>query len=171
MPTKNCTPITQSTLKKFLHYDQYTGLFTRKIRTSQNTRVGDIAGWKDNYGYVNICLNGIRYKSHRLAFLYVNGKFPTHEVDHINHVPGDDRFCNLRQVTHAENQKNISLQKNNKSGITGVSWSKEYSTWQVRIKHNGKMLYARSHKSFHKAVAIRKALEVMLGYDPNHGSK
>jgi hypothetical protein len=83
---------------------------------------------------MRIQINGKTYQAHRLAFLYMTGKFPPDEVDHINHEPSDNRFVNLRQVTRLENLRNQSLSKNNKSGFTGVSWYGRYSKW-VAAKH------------------------------------
>ena len=62
-------------------------------------------------------------------------------VDHINHDTLDNRrSCNLRWVTHAQNQANGSkVYKNSKSGIKGVTWVEKTGSWQVRIRQDGKM--------------------------------
>ena len=44
------------------------------------------------------------------------------EVDHINLNTLDNRMCNLRIVTHQQNQCNQPVQKNNTSGVSGVSY-------------------------------------------------
>ena len=60
------------------------------------------------------------YSAHRLAFLYMDGKFPENEVDHKNRLRDDNRFENLRLVTRLENQKNKGIYKNSTTGVTGV---------------------------------------------------
>jgi hypothetical protein len=60
------------------------------------------------------------------------------EVDHINRIKLDNRRCNLRAVTHSENQRNTPKQSNNTSGFKGVSWDKSRGKWRAATKHNGK---------------------------------
>ena len=76
--------ITQKELLENLVYDKDTGVFTRKISLNTKIRVGDVAGGKDVKGYVCIRVMGKTYKAHRLAWLYVHGKWPENEIDHIN---------------------------------------------------------------------------------------
>jgi hypothetical protein len=59
-------------------------------------------------------------------------------VDHINHETCDCRKENLRICTHAENQMNRRLNKNNKSGYNGVTEHKKSGKWRVRIAVNNK---------------------------------
>lgn len=77
--------ITAERLRELLEYDEDTGVFKRKARTSNRISIGDIAGSSDAKGYVCIRVGGKTYKAHRLAWLYVYGEWPTGEIDHINH--------------------------------------------------------------------------------------
>ena len=138
--------LTQRRLKEVFSYNKETGVFIRKIKVSIGTRVGDIAGCRSG-GYLSICVDGESYLGSRLAWLYVYGEFPKYNIDHINQNPFDDRIANLRDVTQAENQKNHPIQKNNKSGVPGVSWDKSKNRWRAHIQVNNKSIFL-SHIHF-----------------------
>lgn len=60
------------------------------------------------------------------------------DVDHINHNTADNRKCNLRVVTRAENQQNKNgAVVNSKTGIRGVSWHTKGNKWRARFTKNG----------------------------------
>jgi len=112
--------LTQEQLKQLLSFDAESGKFYRKKSAGANAKAGDLAGRIDRHGYRAIQIDGIKYPEHRLVFLYVTGRFPDGNVDHINHCRSDNRMENLRVVTHAVNQKNRRLSNNNTSGVNGV---------------------------------------------------
>lgn len=66
----------------------------------------DLAGCVDRLGYVVIRVGGKLRGGHRLAWLLHYGKWPAHEIDHINGNRADNRIQNLRDVPHAANQRN-----------------------------------------------------------------
>jgi hypothetical protein len=132
--------ITQERLKSLLHYEPETGVFTHLTKT-KNKQIGDEAGSIPKHGYRQICVDGKLYYAHRLAFLYMTGAFPTQFVDHINHKPADNRWCNLRPASQVENHYNRSLSSNNKSGIKGVIWNVHQQKWLAYITAN----YVRYH--------------------------
>jgi len=113
--------ITQERLLSLLSYDPETGHFTHPT--------GEVAGIVSSHGYVRIVIDRETYYAHRLAFLYMTGSFPEKYVDHINRVRSDNRWCNLRPVTAAENNRNAGMRKDNKSGYRGVYQSKTSKRW------------------------------------------
>lgn len=116
--------LTQERLKEVLNYDPDTGLFTRKIITSNRIKIGDIAGTLV-YGYIVINVNAKRHCAHRLAWLYVYGEFPCKFLDHKNGIRDDNRICNLREATNAENTHNsYKARPKNTTGLRGVSLCK-----------------------------------------------
>jgi HNH endonuclease len=54
-------------------------------------------------GHRRMQIRGRRYRASRLAFLYMTGRWPKDEVNHVNGVHHDDRWKNLRDVTHQDN--------------------------------------------------------------------
>lgn len=62
------------------------------------------------------------------------------QVDHKNGDPLDNRRCNLRLASHAENCRNTKKHRG-VSRFKGVSWSKASSKWRANIVANGKATY------------------------------
>ena len=162
--------LTQKELKENLHYNADSGVFTWVKAKSNRVNVGAVAGSINNStGYMRIKINGKIYQAHRLAFLYIEGKFPVDDTDHINHSRDDNRFSNLRQATGVENGRNKSLSKNNKSGFTGVFWDKARNKWKAYININGKSKHLGCFTDIDEAIACRKRANVEFGYHENHG--
>lgn len=129
-PTKE---LTQARLKELLHYDPETGIFTWKVArgfgpTRRNP--GDVAGAVYGNGSHYIVVDRQSHPSHRLAFLWMTGAWPEHDVDHINGDRLDNRWINMHNRGRAN--------KNNKSGLLGVSWSKQKSNWIAQIVADGR---------------------------------
>src|SRR5215468_6803827 len=78
------------------------------------------AGCRKTDGYVHIGVDGRTYSAHRLAWFYVYGVWPEHDIDHMNGVRGDNRLVNLREATHIQNCRNSRTCRPNKNGFRGV---------------------------------------------------
>ena len=119
--------LTQDKLKEFLHYDPISGDFKWiKIQNPNQVRVGQSAGWISGDGcYIYISILGHQYKAHRLAWLYMNGRFPTLSLDHINQNGLDNRFCNLREASNSQNIANQVIRRHNTSGFKGAYFVKD----------------------------------------------
>ena len=142
--------ITQEELKSLLHYNPNTGIFIWIVKSrgyKYLKEAGDIITGRDGKSYRRISLLYKRYFAHRLAFIYMTGSLPKNQVDHINGNGADNRWINLRDVTASENNKNIRKNKLNKSGISGVYWSRNKSKWHTQLRINGKITYLGSYSS------------------------
>jgi hypothetical protein len=117
--------ITQDELKKFIHYNPLTGVFTRLVSLHPRIPAGGVTGSTTRTGYVHIGVLGRSYPAARLAWLYMTGSFPKGQIDHINRLRNDNRFNNLRDVTQTQNNYNTGLYKNNTSGFKGVQKTKK----------------------------------------------
>lgn len=149
--------LTVTRLRKRLYYSKTTGLFSWLVRSSSRTDIGDIAGCGNTTDrYIYITVDGVRYSAHRLAWFYVYGVWPTHEIDHKNEIRHDNRWSNLRPATRGENEQNQSVaQRNSKSGVLGVCWDNSRKKWRAFVKLGGKQIHHSYHISLDDAVAAR----------------
>jgi hypothetical protein len=127
--------ITQSELKELLFYNSGTGIFYWVNPTSNRVYVGKPALNMKDTGYIIIRIHRKNYRAHRLAWLYMTGKFPKECIDHINGIKNDNRWCNLREATKQENAFN-SGKCNNKWGFKGVYAYK--NKYRAEAKISGK---------------------------------
>lgn len=82
-------------------------------------------------------------------------------VDHINRNPLDNRRINLRVCTMEENNRNLSLRKNNSSGTMGVYFKpdKKHKPWVAQKYYKGAWLPIKLFKTKEEAIAHRKYLD------------
>jgi hypothetical protein len=125
--------ITQAALASAVNYDPVTGVFTRVGRNIPNAPCGAQAGYR------RLKIHGTRFMAHRMAWLYVYGKLPEGDIDHINGNPGDNAIANLRDVSHRVNMQNRRRSSlKSKTGFLGVWMSK--GKFVASISHLGKSL-------------------------------
>jgi len=156
--------LTQERLKEVLYYNPVTGLFTwiKKTSIMSKVSIGDLAGWANGGGYLNIKIDGKSYKSHRLAWLYTYGSFPKSDLDHKNRNQTDNRINNLRLCTYSENGANRSVQSNNSSGYKNVYWYKRGNKWKAQIRSKNERIHLGYFDCKHEAARAynQKALEL-----------
>ena len=134
--------ITQRQLKKLLHYNLATGVFTwlvrprvsfktlNAFRTFNTKHAHTPAGYrvKKTNGkssvYIQVKVNRVYrvYAAHRLAWLYEHGVYPD-QIKHRNGDTADNCLINL-SVVH--------------NGVTGVSWMKDRDKWRAYTVVNKK---------------------------------
>lgn len=164
-------------LRKILHYDAVTGIFTWLERGTitfdrrfAGKRAGNIQIDTKGYKSRNIGYGGKLYKEHRLAMLYMNGCLPDMLVDHINRDATDNRFCNLRMTTISGNHKNVTMLKNNTSGATGVVWDKESNRWRAAYKVDGKNKHIGRFNTIAEASRAVMSARAGDGFHLGHGT-
>ena len=135
--------VTQTRLKELMDYCPDTGIFTWKIANGRRIHVGDFAGSVVKKGYVVIGIDGRVYRAHRLAWLYVYGKWPEKYIDHINGSMTDNRITNLRDVDNSTNMENLQCAtlRNKSSRILGVSKQSPKKRWRAQITIKGKNVH------------------------------
>ena len=152
-------------------FEYRDGKLIWKVRTANNVKVGDVAGsLSKSTGYYIVQIDGKRFRVSRIIYAMHFGDPGGMQVDHVNQNRKDNRIENLRLVTNQENQRNTTKQKNNSSGITGVSWDKGKQKWQVEIYVDGKNIHCGYFIHLGAAAVERKYQELKYGFHENHGS-
>jgi hypothetical protein len=176
--------LTTEVLRELLDYDKETGIFTWKARERSwfktersfkmwNTRyAGKAAGYvyKNLTGYPSLTIRvfGRLWLAHRIAFIWMGKALPD-QVDHLNRNSIDNRWENLLASSAKENMKNLSMMRNNTSGVTGVYWNKASGKWMARVKINGKFRYLGYFTDLQEAAKSVEAFRAANGFSEGHG--
>jgi hypothetical protein len=132
--------LTVQRVRDVLDYEAGSGVFRWKKQLAARGKVGTVAGnVADATGRRTIRIDGELYLEHRLVWLYVHGRWPVDQIDHVDGNAGNNRLNNLREATNQQNNFNKGLPKNNTSGIKGVSWDTARQKWTARIRIHGKV--------------------------------
>jgi hypothetical protein len=143
--------LTRARLKRLLAYNPKTGKFRWRV----DRPLGGHASGN------SVCIEQKEFLAHHLAWFYMTGRWPKHQIDHRNMDRSDNRFSNLREATKAQNMRNRLEQKNNTSGMRGIylQKNKRSVSYFTYIKVNRKRLSLGYFKTFEEAAAARLAAE------------
>lgn len=153
--------LTQARLRELLSYDPVTGVFTWACDHGPRAKKGDVAGHTRDR-YTTIGVNGKNHMAHRLAWLYMTGEHPTHEVDHRDGDVFNNRWLNLRDATRKQNTENRGEHCKNTSGYRGVTWYKRNNKWGASALHDGRRHFAGLFDCVHDAGRAAEALRQSL---------
>ena len=101
---------------------------------------GKRAGTTMTNGYRHINIDNQSYLAHRLAWFWMNDKFPDGPLDHINQSKADNRIANLREATQVQNGGNSKARKS-RSGLKGAHWHEGAKRWSGDIHVRGRKIY------------------------------
>lgn len=93
-------------------------------------------------GYRRAWVLGVQYAQHQIIMAMLRGEWVPigMEVDHINGIRSDNRYCNLREVSaKANRQNNRTSKKRNRLGVLGLSEIK--GKFRARIYASGKHIH------------------------------
>jgi hypothetical protein len=167
-------------LKKIVHYDAFSGHFfwlptsaAAKRKRGKPSKCGLIvAGNKTSRGYRDIMILGKSYKEHRLAWLYVTGKWPKDQIDHINRNREDNRFENIREATNSQNKANTGRYKNSSGKYKGVSYREKLNKWCARIQVDKNRKWLGAFNTEQEARdAYNAAAKIIFGEFANFGGE
>lgn len=130
-------------LKTKLSYDPSTGEFTWLVNAGPRL-VGSRAGSVGPRGYRRLACGGERYEEHRVAWLFIHGRWPADLIDHVNGDASDNRAANLREASRSQNAAN-SKARSGSSKLKGASFHKATGLWQSQIMVRGNKKYLGLH--------------------------
>jgi hypothetical protein len=146
-------------LRDAVTYDPLTGLFHRRAASSR-AKQGDPCGCLNKRGYLEFNALGSLQRAHRLAWLYVYGKWPAGHIDHIDGNRANNAIANLRDVPNRTNSENRrSANKNSTTGLLGTRLHKSSGKYEARIRVAGRLQYLGLHdtpESAHAAYVAAK---------------
>ena len=175
-------------LRKILRYDPCTGdlfwndrtpdMFQEKKRTPEsacllwNARYGKKNAFTAiSGGYYLGSVNDKMYKAHRVAWAIHYGEWPCSHIDHIDGDRSNNAIGNLRDVSPAENSKNLGIRSTNTSGISGVVWLKRRGKWMARGNIDGKAKYLGEFLDKDDAKNAVDVFRKCNGFHGNHGAR
>jgi hypothetical protein len=145
--------ITAELAQQIWEYDSETGVMAWKIKPCQGVSVGQIAGWANSRGYLQVMYKGKRYTVHRLAWLITTGEWPVNEIDHINGVTDDNRILNLRDVPRSQNHQNRPCHRAGQLRFT--TFNKASGKWRAQAPGiKGKQKYLGYYSTMEEANAV-----------------
>lgn len=149
-------------LNEIIEYDDYAEIILCDVYRNEVARakidLEDVEKVKDyNWCYhINTYANSNKAGLlHRLIMDCQDGMVVDHIGGHGTEL--DNRKINLRVCTHRENMMNAKVQKNNKSGVTGVTF--ERNKWVARIMVDGKGIRLGTFDNKEDAIKVRKDAE------------
>ena len=141
--------ITVEYVRSILDYDPETGIFTWKKKPRNQFKsdrdfnfwnskyAGSVAGGKNSKGYIQIKIEKVIYKAHRIAILFTTGTIPNNDVDHIDGDKCNNKIKNLRIANRSQNVANTKVRINSTSGLKCVCWNIGNKKYQARIRVDG----------------------------------
>ena len=143
-------------------YVEKDGCIYFKLANSNDYGICDKEKWEElkKYrwhitptGYIASSINGHYVKIHNMVLKQKDG----YCADHINRNRLDNRICNLRYATKTANAINHSLNKNNSTGVCGVSQLKNGK--YLAYIWSKKQITLGTYKTLEEATQARKEAE------------
>lgn len=133
--------LTHKLLLELVEYDPETGAWMSRPRPLPgyvHKKPYRKNGERGVYLHRMIHVNGKQYRSARLAYFYMTGKWPAPflEVDHKNNDPLDDSWSNLRLASRQ--QQSANSRRASKYGYKGVAYHKASGRYRAHITIDGK---------------------------------
>ena len=141
-------------LTERLDYSIVTGKCYWKQRVSASAGKGSEAGTYNRDGYLEVGINGKKYKLSRVIWKLVTGEDPGDlTVEHLDRVRDHNAWHNLTLLTpelQAQNRQHVI----NSPYPLYVNWVKARKKFRVQKKRNGVFI----HDSYH--ITLKEATEV-----------
>lgn len=143
----------QELAKELFKYKNGKLIWLKKPSKTSPAKIGGQVGTLMKDGYLRTQIQGKFYAIHRLIYLLHYGEMPKF-IDHIDCNRTNNKIENLRIVSLQQNGYNRKINKNNKSGVKGVSWSKSAKKWVAQLKINGCQTYLGCYENLNDAKEV-----------------
>lgn len=152
-------------------YGEWSGLVWKVSRGKH--RAGSVAGYlkphtknPDRIDW-RVGVDGFEFVVSRIIYYMTYGEEPDNiQVDHKDQNWLNNNAWNLRLDVDGSIQKvNRPRQRNNTSGIGGVSWYKPRKMWRARIASQGQPKHLGYYKCKIKAARVVRDKWIELGWD------
>lgn len=140
--TKTASELTVDALKSVLDYNSESGVFTWSANADLGTRSdrrGKVAGTVQFDGYIAIKVFGRRYYAHRLAWFYINGVWPSGQLDHRDRDRSHNAINNLRPASPSQNSANGRVRTHSVGQLKGVT--PQGLRWKAQIVKDREKIY------------------------------
>ena len=117
---------------------------------------------------MNIAGKQVHLYGHRVAWAIHYGEWPAGYLDHIDGNGLNNTISNLRIVDMAESGTNKPAQRNNKTGVPGVSIDRR-GRYRVYGCLAGESMHLGYYTDFFEAACAKKSFEAANGFHVNHG--
>lgn len=159
-------------VRSVFSYDPLTGLLSWRKPPRRGVAAGP-AGHRNADGYLIVGYRGHEYMGAHLIWVLMTGEWPGDGVDHENRRAFDDRWINLRSATYAQNNRNMGVRKDNRTGVRGVGINGRTGAFTARIRKDGKTTHLGDFRHLDEAAAVRATAEIkMFGeFSPLHTTR
>lgn len=107
-----------------------------------------------------ISISGSLYTAHRICWLLATGVEPSEMVDHHNGLDNDNRFCNLRLATDAQNCANRRSKVAGRH--PGVKYDSKDKVWIASLIYEKKYYHLGRFTEEADAIKIRRMAERII---------
>lgn len=164
--------IIQESIRRFFEYDPETGVLVRvrKVNRHDGTtyQCHIVVDGDNGAGYSRIEVEGCRLFAHVAIFILMTGKRPV-VVDHINGDKRDNRWVNLREVSHGENMINKGVYRNSPYGVPGVIF--KHGSYVAAFQVGGRRVHVGSFQTLDDARVALINARASHGFHTNHGAR
>ncbi|MGN6656407.1 MAG: HNH endonuclease [Rhodanobacter sp.] len=129
--------------------------FWAKVVKGSPSECWEWTGPKQPRGYGTFTVAGSgTLLAHRVSYELAVGPIPDGMfIDHMCHNRACVNPAHLHVVTRKQNNENLVIRSDNKSGVRGVCWNKKLSKWKGSVRHNGH----QTHVGYFDSIAEAEA--------------
>ena len=123
-----------------------------------------IIGHKIVDGHIRVSALSKEFQVHNLVWWKATGFWPAIQIDHVSRIKEDNRFSNLREVTHSVQMHNRKIKSGNfGSGVRIARDSVHLQAYEALISHQGKKMFLkRSTNPEELAILYQRAKDLLL---------